>query len=162
MNCCRKTNAILSALLFWTACTPGVQQHSGHFVRLAEAAEMVINEDTPTLLCIRFQVEKGYHILGNAGLESNFYPTTLSISENAALKFGETEFSGTVPFEMEGLEARITVFEGTFEVRTELTPEAFILKGKYTLEGRLAYQACDGVKCFFPRELSFPIELSLP
>jgi hypothetical protein len=53
------------------------------------------------------------------------------------------------------------VYDGKFKISIPFDTNENIKRGKYTLEAKLHYQACDSKTCFFPKDIIFPISIKV-
>lgn len=150
---------IVVIMSFWTSCAPADQRVAGHYVRLAEAATFRLKAGGERLLQLQFSVDTGFHIIGDTGAADNFLATRLDLFGTSDIQFKEPAFPTLKPLVINGLEEAVPVLEGTVKVEVPVFIDSSARPGVHQLQGQLYYQACDAVKCFFPKELVFPITL---
>ena len=60
-------------------------------------------------------------------------------------------------FLLKGTEETLLVFDNDMSITVEISTIKSLGQGTYMLPGELKYQACDSVRCLFPRTLNFEI-----
>ena len=61
---------------------------------------------------------------------------------------------------MKGTDDDLLVFDEEVDINAFIAASA-AGSGTYKLQGTLRYQACDSVRCLFPRELNFEFEVKV-
>jgi thioredoxin:protein disulfide reductase len=106
---------------------------------------------------IFIEVKEGYHIQAHEVKDEFIVPTTLEIDECEEFTIKKLIFPRPVKFKLEGTEKYLDVYNGRFEIKTFLKIQKQIQKGHYNLNGKVNYQACDSVRCHFPRSVNFSV-----
>ncbi|HEV8505046.1 MAG TPA: protein-disulfide reductase DsbD domain-containing protein [Chitinophagaceae bacterium] len=120
---------------------PGVSAHAGK--------DAVVN--------VSVLVKKGYHIQAHKVNDEFIIPTSLDIVENNIIITGKQAFPAGKKFKIEGSENYLLVYDGEFKITIPFKVQEEIPKGKYTLQAKLHYQACDDKTCFAPKTINFDI-----
>jgi len=106
---------------------------------------------------ISFIIKEGYHIQTNQPLDDNLIATELKVLSLDGFWFGESVFPDAVPFHLKNDPNAMLVFYGNMVVQIPVSINNNVVTGNYKVKGTLKYQACDSVKCYYPRELNFEI-----
>lgn len=104
---------------------------------------------------VHVSVGKGFHIQANKVNDEFVIPTTLEINTQESIITAENTFPEGKKFKLEGTSDYLLVYDGTFKITVPFKTDKKIQKGRYNLEGKLHYQACDAKTCFFPKTLAF-------
>jgi hypothetical protein len=155
MNCSRRNNIWLPLVCFLGISMAAHAQETA-FVSFEGKVTYTLKTEEPHQITLTFQIKEGYHIMANILKESNFIPSTLSITGPAEVILKDPIFPEGQEYFLEGSEEAMRVYTGEFEV---VVPLSINKAGLYTLTGELYYQACSNVKCFFPRKLGFIVEV---
>lgn len=110
---------------------------------------------------IKIEVKEGYHIQAHTVTDEFLIPTTLEINGNENLIVGKQTFPKAKKFKLEGTKEDLNVYDGSFEINIVFETQKTIQKGKYAMNAKLHYQACDSKSCLFPKVIDFiiPIEI---
>ena len=104
---------------------------------------------------------KGYHIQANKVNDDLLIPTSLEFTEDKNITIGMQEFPSAKNFKLEGTDNFLDVYDGVFEIRIPFKTIAKIPKGKYILDAKLHYQACNNKTCLFPKSIGFSISIKI-
>jgi DsbC/DsbD-like thiol-disulfide interchange protein len=88
-------------------------------------------------------------------------PTTIKIDDDKNITTGRQEFPPAKKFKLEGTDDFLDVYDGVFEIRIPFKTIGKIPKGKYILNAKLHYQACDNKICLFPKSIEFSIPIKV-
>ncbi len=107
---------------------------------------------------LEFEIKKGYHIQSHQPGGENLIPTELEIEWPGGISQYQQKFSEPHFFTLEGADDVLSVFSEqlVIEIIIEIVDG---MEMPEQLKGNLRYQACDRVKCFFPRTFPFTISL---
>ena len=159
MNCLVITN-IFFALLFWDPYDPGLLQSSkSGFVEFLPVQEWTFSPGEKKTIEIAFMIEEGFHIQSNQVLDDNLIPTSLMMQASNEIVLYDAIFPASFPFQLINTDQVMMVFHEKLDVKIPVTTEQNIKKGNYTINGNLHYQVCDSIKCYFPRDLPFEIQI---
>ncbi|MFZ6010360.1 MAG: protein-disulfide reductase DsbD domain-containing protein [Bacteroidota bacterium] len=104
-------------------------------------------------------VKKGYHIQAHEVADELIIPTRLEIVGDKDFVIKKQVFPPTKKFQLTGTDQQLEVYDGEFEIETSLLVLERIQKGVVQLKGKLKYQACDSVRCLFPRTVEFLVDV---
>ena len=119
--------------------------------------EVVVSAGESSVIKMKVEIKKGYHIQANKVNDDLLIPTTLKINEDKNITTGRQEFPPAKKFKLEGTDNFLDVYDGAFEIRIPFKTIKKIPKGKYMLNAKLHYQACDNRSCLFPKSIGFSI-----
>jgi hypothetical protein len=109
-------------------------------------------------VAVKLTVKEGLHVQANpAATEPKLIPTVLTVSAKNGITVGEMSYPKGKPYRVQSLKTEIPVYSGTFEISVPLEASASAKYGKTQLLGKVHYQACDDVQCFFPTNLEVKI-----
>jgi hypothetical protein len=123
--------------------------------------ESIVYVGESTMIGIEVNVKEGYHIQAGKVNDEFLIPTTLEINNHEFVTIDKLEFPISKQFQLEGNESRLQVYDGKFIIKLFLSPVTKIQSGKYLLDARLRYQACDSRSCLFPRVIDFSIPIDV-
>lgn len=113
------------------------------------------------LLRILVSVKNGYHIQSHEVKDALIIPTTLEFDGDKIFTTGNQAFPPAKEFMLNGTEQHLEVYDGDFEIQASLGMSEGIQKGVHQLKGKLKYQACDSMRCLFPRTVEFPVNIEI-
>jgi uncharacterized protein len=123
--------------------------------------EIVVSAGKSAVIKIQVEIKKGYHIQANKVNDELLIPATVKIDEVKNIITGRQKFPGAKKFKLEGTDDFLDVYDGVFEIRVPFKTIEKIPKGRYILNGKLHYQACDNKTCQFPKSLEFSIPIKV-
>lgn len=106
---------------------------------------------------ILVSVKNGYHIQAHETKDDLIIPTTLELVGDKSFKVKNQMFPPVKQFALAGTDQSLEVYDGDFEIQTSIRLPGRIQKGVRQLKGILTYQACDSVRCLFPRTVEFRV-----
>lgn len=106
-------------------------------------------------------VVDGYHIQAHEVKDEFLIPTTLSLNTGGAFVAAAPVFPATHKFRLEGTDEYLDVFDGKFEIEVHLRASPATKDGLHRVEGELHYQACDSIRCLFPRTAKFVMAIQI-
>jgi hypothetical protein len=107
---------------------------------------------------IAIEIKNGYHIQANK-VKDQFIPTTLEIKGDKEIIIRNKVFPPAKKFKLEGTDQYLDVYDGKFEISIFFTTKKEIRKGLHRLYGQLNYQACDSMRCLFPKSIKFSLDI---
>jgi DsbC/DsbD-like thiol-disulfide interchange protein len=107
------------------------------------------------------EVKEGYHIQANKVNDEFLVPTTVEVVTGKNIELGKQSFPVAKKFKLEGTNDFLDVYDGNFQITIPFKTQRGVKKGKYNLQARLRYQACDFKSCLFPKTIEFIIPLTL-
>jgi predicted metal-dependent peptidase len=133
--------------------------HADEIVK-ARAQKKIISAGDDAMINIVVEVMEGYHIQANK-VSNEFIPTTLEIKGDHEIILKSQVFPQAKKFKLEGTEEYLDVYDGRFEINIFFKTQKEIKKGIHQLNGILSYQACNAIRCLFPRSTEFAIEIEV-
>ena len=106
-------------------------------------------------------IKKGYHIQANKVNDDFIIPTTFEINTGEIITTGKQSFPSGKKFRLEGTSNYLRVYDGVFKITMPFKTFEKIQKGKYTLDAKLHYQACDNKTCYSPKTVVFSITVKV-
>lgn len=105
-----------------------------------------------------FVIREGYHIQSNTITDDNLIPTSITLNDLPEdIQFEDAVFPEPSDFRLAGSNVPMKVFHNDLTIRFFCGVKKNTKSGTSIIRGILHYQACDSVKCFFPRDLPFTI-----
>lgn len=114
-----------------------------------------------SVISVSVEVKNGYHIQANEVKDEYIIPTTLEIDGGKEFVIKKQVFPSAKKFKLEGTDQYLDVYDGRFEIQTSFIAQTKSQKKVHHLNGKLNYQACDSVRCLFPRTVEFLIEVNV-
>ena len=106
-------------------------------------------------------IKKGYHIQANKVNDDFIIPTTFEINTGEIITTGKQSFPSGKKFRLEGTSDYLLVYDGVFKITIPFKTFEKIKKGKYTLDAKLHYQACDNKTCYSPKTVVFSVAVKV-
>ncbi len=103
-------------------------------------------------------IKAGFHIQGTQLPDENMIPTQLEFDKDSLILLGDPILPQPHLFKMAGMPAEIPVLDSSFSIYIPFKISKFFKSGERIIKGSLFYQACDSVRCLFPKRE--PIELT--
>lgn len=135
--------------------------NQNHFVKVINHKDWHLGKGDNKSIRISFMIQNGFHIQADKVVDDNLIPTTLNLISPEELLVGEPIFPAPARFHFINESNIMSVFSGVLEVLIPIKTQQSIKTGRYRLVGVLDYQACDSVKCYFPRKLDFVIPVEI-
>jgi len=107
-----------------------------------------------------FEILESYHIQTEKIENNNFIPTEIHFENPEGFKILNYQFSKVNRENLVLDELKCEVLGGILEVKVELIKKSSSSKA-LDLKGYLYYQACDDMRCFYPRSLNFSVKKSI-
>ena len=120
--------------------------------------KVIVRAGLDSVINIAIEIKNGYHIQANK-VENQFIPTTLEIKGDRGIIIKDKVFPPAKKFKLEGTDQYLDVYDGIFEISILFTTKNKIPKGLHHLYGQLNYQACDSMRCLFPRSIEFSLDV---
>ncbi|MCX2742795.1 protein-disulfide reductase DsbD family protein [Mangrovivirga sp. M17] len=111
--------------------------------------------ENPDTLVLYFTIDQGFHIQSDQPEDDLMIPTELYLQETNTLSFGRPIFPEPEYFYVGNFKTQ--VFSNELIVKVPLIHSGKL--NQNSIFGTIKYQPCNSQKCFFPRELSFKINL---
>lgn len=111
---------------------------------------------------LELKVREGFHVQANPASRPQLIPTKVDVVASSGFEVSKPTYPKPKPYKIAGLDTMVDTYEGLFQVRIPLKSAASAKVGKYQLEGRVKYQACDDKVCFPPTLAKFqvPVEIA--
>jgi hypothetical protein len=109
-----------------------------------------------------FEIKDGFHIQADKVLEDHLIPTSLSTQAPVEIIIGDPLFPVPYPFHLKNVDQKMLVFHKEVKVRIPVVISESSRQGNYLIKGNLHYQVCDSLKCYFPRDFPFKINIEAP
>src|SRR4030095_3183660 len=107
------------------------------------------------------EVKEGYHIQANKVNDEYLIPTTVEVVADKNIEQGKQLFPVAKKFKLEGTNNFLDVYDGNFQITIPFKTQPRVKKGKYELQAKFRYQACDFKSCLFPKTIEFIIPLTI-
>lgn len=126
------------------------------FVKLESLDTIALSHDSEEI-SLMFSIKEGYHIQADQPMIDWVIPTRVEF--DSKLPIGHTEFPNSYQLPWPNTDKPMMVFKDSMQLRIPIIDT--IESGVYHLKAILYYQACDQVKCYFPRTLEFEILITV-
>ena len=113
------------------------------------------------MINLEVQVKEGYHIQAFEVADEFLVPTKLEFTSPDDFTLESAVFPPSKKFQLEGTDTYLDVYDEQFEILVPFDSKKSIRNGSYRLDGKLTYQACDSVRCLFPRSVEFHIDVQV-
>ena len=123
--------------------------------------EVIVHAGKTATINMYVSIKKGYHIQANKVIDGFIVPTTIEIENHEIITTGEYVFPICKKFKLEGTSDYLLVYDGSFKITIPFKTDERVQKGKYDLEAKLHYQACDAKTCFFPKTVAFSVSIKV-
>ncbi len=123
--------------------------------------EIVVRAGESSVIKMKIEIKKGYHIQANQLKDEFLIPTVLEIQEYKNIKLGKPQFPRSKKFKLEDTDIFLDVYDGVFEIKIPTTVAKEIPKGNHAMKANLQYQACDNRTCLFPKTIAFSFTLKV-
>ncbi len=108
-------------------------------------------------LTLRFVIQTGLHINSHTPHSQFLIPTTLALDGPVGVKISKIEYPPGVDYRFQfSPKDALSVYTGEFSLLVPVRARA----GRYTLHGRLRYQACDARSCNPPQTLPLALDVT--
>jgi len=131
-------------------------------VEVNNLPDVIIKAGKTNTVAIPFQIKYGYHIQADTVSDPNLISAELTFENIDGIDPGKLDYPDYKEFQLKGTDEKLLVFDGSIIIKVDISASTTVPKGHYLLPGSLYYQACDSVRCLFPRRVNFqiPIEVS--
>jgi hypothetical protein len=148
-------------LIFLFHFLPFNNQTSADSIIKITAPEVIVHPGENATINVYVTVKKGFHIQSNKVNDEFIIPTTLEINTGKIITTGKQSFPGGKKFRLKGTDNYLLVYDGSFKITIPFKAGKKTQKGKYPLNAKLRYQACDSRTCFFPKIIDFRIFITI-
>lgn len=140
---------------------PGKKELQSADIVKITVPEIVVHAGESSVIKIKIEIKKGYHIQANKVNDEYLVPTILAISDYKTIKPGIPQYPRSKKIQLEDTDISLDVYDGVFEIKIPVTVAKEIPKGKHTIKGTLQYQACDNKTCLFPKTIAFSFTIKV-
>ena len=148
---------VLFLLITATASVPG---NSDEIV-MVTSRPVYVKANSQGNIFLDVEVKNGFHIQAHKVTDEFLVPTTLEIKQNNEFVIKEPIFPPSKRFRLQGTDSYLEVYDGRFEILSAFAAKKTVQKGIHRLDGTLRYQACDSVRCLFPRSVEFVVDITV-
>ncbi|MFC1843974.1 protein-disulfide reductase DsbD domain-containing protein [Thermodesulfobacteriota bacterium] len=112
-------------------------------------------------LTVRAKIKKGFHIQANPAADEFLIATTLTIEADENIVPGNPVYPPGIPYRLEGSTEDLLTYEDEMSIILPVKVLESASPGKVNITGRLRFQACDDIKCLYPRSIPvvIPVEI---
>lgn len=122
------------------------------------APEPVVSKAGVTIdQVLKVTVRDGYHV--NSDKPKDEFIIPLKLSWVGPVEVKQVIFPKPEEIDVNG--QKLTVFTGSFPIRTQLSIPANTPKGKATVTGKLRYQACSNEMCLRPTTIDIELPMTV-
>lgn len=125
------------------------------------ASKVIVQVGRDSVISVEVDVRRGYHIQAHEVSDEFLIPTTLEIDGGKEIVIKNQAFPSAKKFKLKGTDKYLDVYDGKFKINTFFTTQKGIQKNIYQINGKLKYQACDSMRCYFPKTIEFLIDVEV-
>lgn len=155
---------IVLSLLLWLPSQVLCVEKSEHRLELSKVELNNIASGSTGEIVVRFKVESGFHVQANPASQPNLIATELSLPTkdvSQGVKLAVPTYPRGVPFRLHSAKREIMTYESEFAIGIPVTIAKNVnLQKLKPIQAKLRYQACDAIRCYFPKTLSFEISFN--
>jgi len=140
---------------------PGKKELQSADIVKITVPEIVVHAGESSVIKIKIEIKKGYHIQANKVNDEYLVPTILAISDYKTIKPGIPQYPRSKKIQLEDTDIFLDIYDGVFEIKIPVTVAKEIPKGKHRIKGTLQYQACDNKICLFPKTIAFSFTIKV-
>jgi len=134
-----------------------------------EAAIVTILPDKPVVaargeivrLTVRAQIKKGFHVQANPASDEFLIATTLTIQANKNIVPGKPVYPPGSPYRLADSTEDLLTYEDEIIIVLPVKVLESASPGKINITGKLRFQACDDIRCFYPRSIPVIIPMEI-
>jgi thioredoxin:protein disulfide reductase len=123
--------------------------------------KVTVQAGKQSVISVSVEVTNGYHIQAHEVRDEFIKPTTLEVDGGKKFIIQKQIFPSAKKFKLEGTDQFLDVYDGRFEIQTFFIAQKKIQMNVHHLKVKLNYQACDSVRCLFPRTIEFSIDVDV-
>lgn len=139
----------------------GEKKGHGKIIRMNDHGALEVGAGKKATVALAFQIEEGFHIQADKVNNTNLIPATLAFTPPDGIVIGEPQFPPHTLSQLEGANESFQVFDKALNLRIPVSVAETQQARIYLLKGKLHYQACDSVRCYFPEEYAFEVALKV-
>jgi hypothetical protein len=141
-------------------CYVAIAQSISNEIASVHAPAVTAQAGEPGTFNLSVEIKEGYHIQSHE-VKDELIPTTIQFNSLPGFTFTEVAFPPPKKFKLEGTESNLDVYDGKFNVKVSFTTDPKIRRGKHNPTGKFKYQACDSVRCLFPKSIDFSFNVEV-
>ncbi|MBR9997898.1 MAG: hypothetical protein KFF73_02955 [Cyclobacteriaceae bacterium] len=146
---------LILTCLFKFSLPVAAQLPDHQFVKINNIPEWEISPAEKKNLEIILEIHEGYHIQADEVNDKNLIPTTLTFSEVPEdVILYDPVYPEPGFFKLKNVDDLMPVFSRILKISIPAAVKKGATSNVFSIKGNLNYQACDSVKCYFPRDLS--------
>lgn len=154
-----KINSYVHVCALYLLLITQVQAQTSSFVEFLGNTEVFIKPGGHKTVTLTFLINEKYHIQGAFIDNEYLIPTRLTFTSKEEIVIGSVQFPAPHKFWMASVDEPLEVFSNKLEIKVPLEVSKSSKRGVYPMKGSLYYQACDSVKCYYPRNLDFEVKV---
>ena len=124
---------------------------------MSEPTKLSVKRNASAEVKLPLSLREGYHLNSNQPTDPYLIPLKLTW-EDSLLKTDRVEFPKPLMQKFEFADKPLSVYEGSFVIRTLFHVPATAMPGPNIVAGKLRYQACSNTACLPPKT----VEVRLP
>lgn len=134
-------------------------KHSGATaVSVVPGSEVHIRAGSSAVADVTVVVQDGFHVNANPPSLPNFIATQLTLEASNDLAVGKPVYPApSAKKKFQFSDAPLAVYEGRVIVKVPVKAAPGVLKGNFSLKGKVRAQPCDEEVCYPPRDLEVAI-----
>lgn len=156
---CLPPTSLLLFLAIWPA-KPKNPLLQIQIVRLQYPPVATVGPGKTSEIILLFKIEHGYHIQADTVNDDNLISAVLTVEPIAGIALSKPTYPDYREFQLKGTNEKLLVFDGELKIVVRISAAESVKEGSYALPGSLYYQACDSVRCLFPRKLRFNVTVN--
>ena len=129
------------------------------FVKIEKTAPVNVARGGSAEASVTVKVNDGFHVQANPASQRQLIATELALEPPAGLETGKPLYPPGKPWKLQGT-MEISTYSGLFPITVPVKAKT-AKAGKYTLPGKLRYQACNETTCFPPQREPVAIEIQV-
>jgi cytochrome c biogenesis DsbD-like protein len=110
---------------------------------------------------LHITVKKDYHIQAHVVYDEFLVPTTIELPDGEVISTTGIKFPPGKKFRLEGATDNLYVYDEDFTIVISFKTNKKVKQERYSLHGKLHYQACNLQMCLRPTSTDFTIPLTI-
>lgn len=155
MNLALRIIAAVAVFATADAATDGVE-----LVHVITPHGTVLRAGESGFMLVDVIVRPGYHVQANPPAFPNLIPLTLTLDPAPDVEIGTPVYPPPERLRLGGSGETLLVLDGRFSIRVPVK-RSTAAPASVQIRGTLRYQACDDVRCLFPRSIPVTLRVGL-